>query len=188
MEYLGPKENPFVFRRFEASLHSEKDLENLKNRLRPLLGEEASEQCAFVLRSLADENFQNDCEQATQEFGRRLTHRFGDEESFFDLAPRAKFSDARSYKFLSNSGKILDHHSVGLLEFNPPKGRPFSLAFDLTYGDVFGSLKKDPISVFCTPGTRERTLEVLKNHYGGSWKVEYEFDPRTGNFVSRREK
>ena len=178
------KNIPPVLQQKEVSLSSEKDLGKLKKWVQLFLGEEAAEQCAFVLHSLADENFSNDCEQATQEFGRALATRFGGEESFFDLSPYAKFSDARSYKFLSNSGKALDHHSVGLLEFKPPRKSPFSLAFDLTYGDISGSPKKDAISVFHAPGTREQALKLLKNHYGGSWKVQYELNPENGHFVA----
>jgi len=183
-EHLGPENIPPPFGQVEVSLTSEEDLKSLENQLNPLLGKDAAEQCVLVLRSMADDDFAIRCHDATHEFGHRLAANFGEEESFFDLAPFAKFSDAKAYRFLSKFGNHENHHSVGLLEFNPPKKPPFSLAFDLAYGNVGGSSKKDAISVFHTPGNRHQALQMLKEHYGGSWKVDYEFHPETGRFVA----
>jgi hypothetical protein len=184
LDRFEQKNIPPAFEQMEISLSSPEDLAKLENHLLPLLGDDAAEQCVFVLRSMADDITANRCHDATKEFGRGLATSFGDEESFFDLAPDAKFSDTQSQQFLSNSGKALKHHSVGLLEFNPPQGQPFALAFDLTYGEVFGSERKNAISFFHSPGTREQAMQMLKNHYGGSWGVEYEFNPQNGRFVA----
>ena len=76
-----------------------------------------------------------------------------------------------------------DYHSVGLLEFSSTDKQPFSVIFDLTYGNVSGKDKRNTIQAFYFSGDREQAAEILKNHYGGSWTVDYELDKKTGNFV-----
>lgn len=186
-EHSEQKNILLPFQQLEVSLVSKKDLEKLESWLQPLIGEEAAGQCTFVLQSMADENYRSHCKNATQEFGRRLAERFGDEESFFELAPHAKFSDVKSFSSLDKIGfqkrNPKDYHSVGLLEFDMPKGQSFSLAFDLTYGAVAGKKDQDEISVLYSPGTGKPALEMLLNHYGGSWKRELEFNKKNGKFV-----
>lgn len=184
VKHSKPENIPPLFEQVEISLASEKDLKNLESRLQPLLGKDAAEQCVFVLRSMADENFVNRCQDASKEFGRGLAANFGEEESFFELAPFAKFSVARSSNFVTKGGKSLKNHDVAILELESPQRQPFSLIFDLTYGDVVGSVKKDPISVFYSFRKNKEVMQMLGNHYGGSWKKELEFNPKTGHFVA----
>lgn len=184
LDRFEQKNIPPVFEQQEISLSKEEDLKNLEDRLQPLLGDEAAEQCVLVLRSMADDDFGIRCHDATHEFGQRLAASFGEEESFFKLAPFANFSDVKSYSPLTKMAGPDKYHSVGMLELKPPERKAFSLAFDLNYRNVSGSPKKDAISFFYTPGTREQALKMLKNHYGGSWRVDYEFNPENGRFVS----
>jgi len=169
--------------KLEFSLGSEKGFKELEKLLNPLLGVEGAEQCAFILRSMAERDFTNHCEKATQEFGRELTRRFGEEESFFDLVPQANFSDVRNYSPLEKIGYRGGYHSVGLLEFNSGNNQTFSLIIDLTYGDVIPEKRSGLALALCCPGAGKQALEILKNHYGGSWRKDFEFNKKTGQFV-----
>jgi len=183
LESFAQKEVLPKVSKFEFFLNSEQGFKDLEKLLTPLLGEEGAEQCAFVLRSMAEKDFTNHCEKATQEFGRELNRRFGEEESFFELVPPVNFSDVRNSSPLEKIGYRGGYHSVGLLEFNPENKQAFSLALDLTYGDVAVEKRSGlALALYC-PGTGKQALEMLKNHYGGSWRKELMLNKKTGQFV-----
>jgi len=188
MENPESKEMPFFETRLKFLPASWKDLERIEKWLHPFIGKSAAQQCAFVLRSMSDEDFRNHCDEAVKEFGRRLAYRFGDEESFFDLARHARFGVTRSYS--STLDKVgyqnTRHHDVALLEFENPKGPPFSLVFDLVYGVVAAKEKNlDKSLALFIPGTGKKVLEALEAHYGGKWRKEMNFNPENGHFVYR---
>jgi hypothetical protein len=184
MEHSWQKNETLPGKQLEISLKSEKDFSNLENWLQPLIGAEEAAQCVFALRSMAGEDFANRCKDATKEFGRRLAEHFGGEESFFDIAPSANFYETRSNSPLAKVGYHRgDYHSVGLLEFKPSKGQTFALTFDLTYDDVSSKSKRGAILILYSQGTREQAMNMLKDHYGGLWKIEFAFDKKTDNFV-----
>ena len=68
---------------------------------------------------------------------------------------------------------------------NLPDERNFTLAFDLTYGDISGKGERDSALVLYSPGGEKRALEGLSGHYGGSWETDFEFDRETGRFISK---
>ncbi len=170
-------------RQIEIPLNSEDGLARLENWLKEIISEDEAEQCVFVLRSMVDMDFVNQCQEATGEFGKRLTEQFGEEESFFEISPSTNFSDVRSRYRLSKTNYRGDYHSVGLLEFNPKNKETFSLIFDLTYGNVAGEGKRKDIFVIYSPGKREQAAGVLKNKYGGSWETAMELNKKTGKLV-----
>lgn len=185
-EHLKQKNIPPSFGQLEVSLASKEDLKNLERKLAPLIGEEPAQQYAFVLQSMSEEDFRNHCDKAVKEFGQRLATSFGDEESFFELAPDAKFNVARSYSpSLDKVGyQNMRHNDIALLEFANQKERPFTLAVDLAYGTVAaGEKDQDKMLVFYIPGAEKPALEALRNHYGGFWQKELEFDPSSGRFA-----
>lgn len=182
-EFNGEKNEKIFQEEMEISLDSEKDLLKMENWLKKLVGDEEAEQCVFVLRSMIEIDFINQCSEATKEFGKRLAERFGEEESFFDLAPDAEFSDVRSSRHLSKTSYRGDYHSVGLLEFKPAEKLPFSLVFDLTYGNVVRRGNRKAVLAIYSQGSRTQALEKLRNHYGGLWEVELEFDKQSEKFV-----
>ncbi|OGF20534.1 hypothetical protein A2316_02440 [Candidatus Falkowbacteria bacterium RIFOXYB2_FULL_38_15] len=182
-QYIDHKNEEKPFNLLEISLTSEKNLETLKRQISPLLGEEATEQCVFVLNSMAADDYRNHCKDATQEFGRKLAENFGGEESFFDLAPPCRYSDTRSNSSLNKVNYSGKYHSVGLIEFKVPDKKPFSIIFDLTYGVVSGNKNQDKILVIQTPESGEKVMEVLKEHYGGKWSRSFFFNKENGNFV-----
>ncbi|MDD5489866.1 MAG: hypothetical protein PHP25_04275 [Candidatus Moranbacteria bacterium] len=189
MEYLKPQENQLLSGKMEVSPASKKDLSGLAAGLKHLVGEGAAAQCVFVLQSMAGENYILHCDKAVKEFGRRLTQPLQGKESFLRLSPAAKFSDVKSFSSLDKIGfqkrNSRDFHSIGLLEFETPKGQPFSLAFDLTYGTVAANEKdQDKMLVLYAPGTGNQALETIRRHYGGKWQKELELDPETGNFAA----
>ncbi|HBP01516.1 MAG: hypothetical protein UY41_C0028G0003 [Candidatus Moranbacteria bacterium GW2011_GWE1_49_15] len=190
MNFEFPAEKKEIFlpkhEEFEFSLGKQEDLEKLESWLGGKIGTEEAAQCVFVLRSMAAEDFVNHCNDATKEFGIKLSQKFGGEESFFDLVPDAAYSDAKSRTPLAKIGyRKGDFHSVGLLEMNLPDERNFTLAFDLTYGDISGKGERDSALVLYSPGGEKRALEGLSGHYGGSWETDFEFDRETGRFISK---
>lgn len=167
--------------RLEISIKSEADLQKLTDWLKPLMGDEAAEQCIFVLRTMIEEDYVNRCNDATREFGERLATRYGGEESLVDLVPDVEISDARSYSSLSKIGYRGDHHSVALMELKGEK--PASVIVDLTYGSVASDAEQDTALVLYAPGGTAEAMEKLKETYGGSWQVELKLNSRTGKFV-----
>ncbi|MDH4330270.1 MAG: hypothetical protein OEV93_01840 [Candidatus Moranbacteria bacterium] len=180
-EAIREKEN-ILQGRLEISLESEGDFEKLEEWLREIIDTEEAEQCVFVLRSMQGMDFRNQCQDATQKFGTQLNTQFGGEESFFDLVPSAKFSDVRTHSPMDKTGSRDNHHSVALLEMNPDNKEAASLVFDLTYGHASGRGKRNAISVFSLKGDAKQIMEALKDHYGGSWKVNFELNRKTGEY------
>lgn len=182
-ESMEKMNNQPVQKNIETLLKSQEDFDKLENWLEPMIGKEPAEQCVFVLRSMAEMDFGNQCKEATKEFGARLLQQFGGEESFFELVPSANFYDAKSNKPLMNVGYRGDFHSVGVLEFKPENKEPFSLIFDLTYGTISSESKNEAIMAINCPGTKEKAVSALGQQYGGSWEIEFKLDKKTGNFV-----
>ncbi|MDD5652412.1 MAG: hypothetical protein PHX98_03395 [Candidatus Moranbacteria bacterium] len=160
----------------------EKDYEKLEIWLAPLIGKEGAEQCVFVLKTMEGENFLNHCDEAVKEFGKRLNERLGDEESFFDLCPSARYMTVRSEKSLDKIGYICEHHDIGMLEIPKNKEREF-IVFDLSYGNVMREGRRKAIAVSYFSGERRELLEKIKNKYGGKWEIKFELDKKKGNFV-----
>lgn len=178
LEFSQPKSELPSKKELEIPLESEENFIRLENWLQNIIGKEEAGQCVFVLRSMAEMDFINQCQKKTQEFGKRLSEQFGGEESFFDLVPSANFYDVRSYRHKA-------YHSVGLLEFNSPNKQPSFLIFDLAYGTVSGKGRRKDILVLYASGPKEQAMEKLKDHrFGGSWKIDLKFNKRTGQFVS----
>jgi len=167
----------------ELYLDSEKDLGDFSVWLGKFLDQESTEQCIFVLRSMAEEDFVNQCDEMTKEFGKRLNERFGEEESFFDLVPSASFSDLRSTSRLHKTRYTGDYHDVGLIVIDKEKEKSISLVFDLTYGNVVREGSRKNVLVIGVQGDRKAALNVLNNHYGGKWEVNLEFDKNKGDFT-----
>jgi hypothetical protein len=183
LETPGKMDSLPIPKQYEVSLDSKKDLENLENQLKSLIGTEEAEQCVFALRSMAEDDFTNHCNDATKEFGRRLATKFGGEESFFELAPDANFSEIRSNQSLDETGYQGDYHSVGLLEFKLKNKSAASLIFDLTYGNVSNKSSNNSALVLYSPTAEKQAIDMLKNRYGGLWKKEFRFDQETGKFI-----
>lgn len=168
----------------EISLNSEKKVKDLENWLIPILGAEGASQCVFAINSLAEKDFVNRCDKATQEFGKELAEHFGEEDSFFDLVPHAEFSDVRSYlppEKINTSP--MKYHSLGLLEINQPGKQPMALSIDLTYGTVSNKSNQDSVLILCWPATGDSALDMLRKHYGGSWKKEFLLNKNTKKFI-----
>jgi hypothetical protein len=179
---LQNKELPKI-ETFETSLSSEKDFEKLESQLQTFLGSEEAAQYVFVLKTITEENYANHCNNATQEFGKGLAKQFGGEESFFELSPESKFSDVRSYTPLNKMGYQGEFHSIGLLEFKNTEQKNSSLIIDLTYGTVSKNVKQEAILVKYISTTGEEVMNILHNHYGGSWKKDLDFNKESGKFV-----
>ena len=169
--------------KIEFSLNSDEELKKIEDWLCPLMGDESAEQCVFVLRSMTGDDYRNHCKDATQEFGRRLLERFGNEESFFDLTPSAKYSDVRSHSPLTQIGYSGDYHSVGMLEIKKGENDSSFLIFDLTYGVISGRKNQDDILVMNFEGKKDEAIKALNDHYGGSWNVEFTLAPENSKFV-----
>lgn len=167
----------------EIDLGSENELLVLKNWLENFLGAEAVDQFVFVLKTMAGEDFGNHCNDATQEFGRRLNTRFGDEESFFDIAPDANFYDVKSQKPLTKTSYVGDFHSVGVIELKNSNEQTISLSIDLTYNVVSASRKDQAILVMNSQGEAPVALESLNSRYGGQWEINYKFNKENNKFV-----
>ena len=166
----------------EISVTSEKDLDRLRDWLETIIGSEGAEQCVFVLKTMIDEDFRNHCKDATQEFGKRLATRFGEEESFFDLVPDAEFSDVRSYEPLSKVGYRGDYHSVAMLELSQEEKR-VAVLVDLTYSNVASGIEDGTALVLYVPGSADDAMTTLQKKYGGVWKVDLKLNTTTGTFV-----
>lgn len=173
--------------KLEMTLESEADFEKLEKWLASFMSQDEAGQCVFVLRSISGESFLNQCQDATQTFGRGLAENFGDEESFFEIAKDVRYSDVRTSDPLDKIGRRgLAHHSVGLLELNSKnKSLQSFVVFDLNYGRVAVSGDRKSILVIHSQGDKEQALEKLKNHYGGKWQVNYELDAKNDRFVFR---
>jgi len=183
-EYSEPKKEIPTQEKIEFSFDSEESFVRLEQWLKKFLDNEGAEQLVFVLQSMAEESFLNQCQDATQELGKRLAEQFGGEESFFDLVPGAKYSDARASGSLEKIGRHgLDYHSVGLLEMRSNDGKSFAIILDLTFGAVSGKGSRKSVLAMHSLGNREKSLDTLKNNYGGKWEVDYEYDKKTGKFV-----
>lgn len=167
--------------KLEVSLESKEDLKKLENWLKIHINEEESEQLIHVLRSMAEDDYVNQCKEATKSFGKELARNFGGEESFFDITGSVEFIDARSDSPLNQIGYSGDYHSVAVLEFSPENRQPFSLIFDLTYSTV--SSDSDGILTLHSPGNSDQAMNTLNNHYGGYWKKELIFNKEKGTFV-----
>ena len=173
------KEKEFIHQKIEVNLESEDDLDELKELLLPILGEDGSEQCIFVLKSTASEDYVNQCNKATQGFGKKLNTRFGEEESFFEIMPESEYYDVRSEgPFKDYKG---DFHSVGLLEFDSEEKEKQSLIFDLTYDDLRIG-KEGAVLIVSSTGSKETMLNYLDSRYGGIWKVSFTFDKEKETF------
>ncbi len=181
-EFSERRQEVVTSQRFEIVLSSEKDCAMLETWLSTLIGTEAAEQCVFAMRSTVQKDFTNHCKDATQELGKALAERFGGEESFFDVVPGASFSDVRSYAPLDKTRYRGDYHSVGLLELVSQHKESFCLIVDLTFYTVSPDVKKNGVLVASTPGGHGEALKMLENEYGGSWKVEFKFNPQKNNF------
>ncbi len=169
-------------KKLEINISSEKDLAQVEQLLSPIFGTEAAAQCAFVLSTFATEDYANRCNEATQEFARRLARRYGDEESFFDTAPTTTFIDARTYETLREQGYRGNHHSVALLESKSKNNPPITVIFDLTYYTVAPDAKKESALVLPINGQVAQALQKLKQHYGATWQAEWIFDPKKKTF------
>lgn len=162
--------------KIEFSLKSPEDLERVENWLKEIMNEEAAEQCAFVLKSMAEEAFPNHCNEATQAFGKNLAENYGGEESFFELAPDSEFIDARSYNV--TKVKRVDFHSVAVIEIKEEE-EVHSVIFDLTYHTV--SPSENALALY-SQGGRAEAMEALKKNYGGTWKSELTLNKKTNTF------
>lgn len=170
-----------ITQKIEVSLKSEKDMKRLEDFLKDVFGDEGSEQCVFVLKIIADNDFANHCNEATQAFGKELTRRFGGEESFFDTVNSAEFIDARTYDPMVKKTKKVDFHSVAVIKTsNDSKAETSCVIFDLTYYTVSGS---DGILVINSPGDLNNAMKTLRGYYGGSWKPEFNLNKETGKFL-----
>lgn len=181
-ELYEKKSDSPVEKRLVLSLESEESLNALEIFLKPVIGEEASEQLVFALHAMQDEDFVNHCDEATEALGLKLAANFGDEKSFYELMREANFYHARSVGPLSKMG-YLGWHSVGVLEGKDIKNKNFSLALDLTYGDVSGKNKNSDALALYLSGSKEDMLKKLGDHYGGSWETDYELDKKTRRFM-----
>ena len=177
-ERIETKNIPPINESIVTCLKLEEDFKKTQLWLQNFLDIEAAEQCTFVLRSMAEDDFNNHCNDATKELGIKLATRFGDEESFFDIDSAADFFDVKSGK-QSNR----DFHSVGLLEFKPADKDPFSLIFDLTYHTVSNNVERNAAAIFHCVGNKERALAKLEARYGGSWQIDYILNTQDKTFV-----
>jgi hypothetical protein len=182
LESHGHTEEEAVSKSLEISVGSEKDLGELMDWLKPIVGDEGAEQFVFALRTMIGEDYVNHCKDATQEFGKRLATRFGDEESFFDLVPSAEFSDVRSYAPLNKVGSRADYHSVAMIDLQKEHG-PMSVIIDLTYSTVSSDSEQSTALLLQSEGNDEEAMAALQEKYGGAWKVDFKLDTETGTFV-----
>ncbi len=138
-----------------------------------ILSSEAKEQLLFVLEStLADSDFVNHCDKAILAFGKNLSVRFGQEESFFDLAKKAEFKVAQSFSSLPKTGYRGDYHRVGVLRIGK-----HNLVFDLNYGEITPQNKQNVVSIAYFSGkTDKEIIDFLKKNYGGNWELLYNFN------------
>ncbi len=169
----------------EFSRKSEDGLNDLSKWLSNVINnKEAVEQLVFVLLSLREESFVNQCDEAVKKFGIALAEHWGGEESFFDLlSQEVAFMEIRSTDPLSNKFKRDNYHSIALLEFPSVSGRKFCLAFDLVYGHIAGEGRRESaLSLYCN-GNAKKALEKIKEYYGGRWKIINTLDKERKTFL-----
>lgn len=169
-----------IIERFETCFESEKEFDDFKKIIEPVIGEEGSEKIIFSLKSVMAEDFTNQCNKATQEFGSRLNAKNDENESFFEIDQDANYYDARCDQIPGYKG---DFHSVGLIEIKNENNEKKSLIFDLTYSDL-GKGRRGAILFLLSQGNTAEALEILKKNYKSStWKINFKLDKKKNTFV-----
>lgn len=185
-------ENPQIQKEeIGLDLQKEESKRQLHEKLTPFFGEEGADQFVFVLEALAVDDDRNDfinhCSEAVKQLGRLLAERFGGDDgedtSFFDLVPGSSYVELKGKHLMEKFGYRGDYHSIGAIELPPslnaPKG--ISVAVDFTYSTVH-TMARTPRIVFLIPGDLQALEQGITGHYGGSWKVEFRFKPKTGTY------
>lgn len=180
LETFRQSEQPKISK-FELDPTSQQNLTDFEQWLAPNLGPEAAAQLAFVMQTMAAEDFTNQCHEATAELGRRLCQHFGDEESFADLI-KTDYSDVTSKGPLSKLGYNGQHHTIGLLECQPVNAEALAIAIDLNFGEVSGRHNQGA-ALALTANDRRELLEKLDNIYGGHWEIGCRLDQKTGKYI-----
>lgn len=158
----------------EYNFKNRADQEMAMQKCKTLLSEEAAEQLVFVLRTLVDDDFANHCNEAVQEFAKRLFESYGDEPSFFDEAPQWKIFDARARGSLPRAGWSGDFHSVAVLCGSKTSGEEGYIIIDINAQYVHKKIQNGAAFIAHEGNIRD-ALQKLSDIYGGTWKAEFSF-------------
>ena len=173
--------SPIEPQAMEYDASSAADQKKLKDMLASVFDDEAIDQLIFILQTIAAEDYTNHCNEATKALGGRLLERYGEEESFDDLAPTMEFSDVRSYEKLREYRG--DFHSVGVISVHQPK-KKMSIIIDPTHYVVSSDAKPGAMLVLKVEGDTQVALKALGQRYGGLWIVDCILDKKHKQFRS----
>ncbi len=171
---------PFLEQEFAFDIKNPQDQEKLLTLLRPILGEEASEQFLFTLQTLDVEDkgeYINHCNKATQKFGEILSTQIGGEESFFDIVPNSEYYDVHGIKLQEKFGYRGSYHSIGMVETQGT-----TIIIDYTYSTV-NKMSPKPRMILILQGDEKIIEKKLHEHYGGKWQKTFQFNKQTKKYL-----
>jgi hypothetical protein len=155
----------------EFNWRDDANLEELQKHLEKSINQNAAEQLVFVLKTMREKSFVNQCDRAVKYFGVSLIEHWGGEESFFDLlSSDSEFMELRSEVRLNSNFKNDKYHSIAMISL--PNNKVDYLIFDLVYGHIAGEGKRKNALFLSYKGESKRAvLDELKKIYGGTWKI-----------------